>query len=176
MVVWLQLSYRQALPLEYQLAQCKAQPSMWIMNQKTKLHNIQVLLGSCQKESGGVKWMMQWDGKVRQCKGHMGLRQLCSSVRATPLNIPKWASCGLYKNSGSSEMRLMGDHDQIWSGMVRRRLVEIGASHQIWWNILREHNWGVPSAHIKFIYYVIYILEYLIVLWGHVHTGTYTIL
>jgi len=26
---------------------------------KTKLHNVQVLLGSCQKESGGVK----------QCKG-----------------------------------------------------------------------------------------------------------
>ena len=36
-------------------------------------------------------------------------------------------------------------------------MVEIGASHQIWWNILREHNWGVPSAHIKFIYYVTYI-------------------
>jgi len=29
-------------------------------------------------------------------------------VRATPSNIPKWASCRLYKNSGSSEMRLMG--------------------------------------------------------------------
>jgi len=28
-------------------------------------------------------------------------------VRATPLNIPKRASCGLYKNSGSYEMRLM---------------------------------------------------------------------
>jgi len=60
--------------------------------------------------------------------------------------------------------------------MVREWLVEIGASHQIWWNILREHNWGVPSAHIKYIYYVTYILEYLIMLWGHVHTGAYTIL
>ena len=69
-----------------------------------------------------------------------------------------------------------GDCDQIRSGMVRGWLVEIGASHQIWWNILREHNWGVPSAHIKFIYYVTYILEYLIVLWGCVHTGVYTIL
>jgi len=29
-------------------------------------------------------------------------------VRATPSNIPKQASCGLYKNSGSGEMRLMG--------------------------------------------------------------------
>ena len=29
-------------------------------------------------------------------------------VRTTPSNIPKWASCGLYKNSGLGEMRLMG--------------------------------------------------------------------
>jgi len=36
-------------------------------------------------------------------------------------------------------------------------LVEIGTSHQIRWNILREHNWGAPSAHINFIYYVTYI-------------------
>jgi len=34
MVVWLQLSYRQALPLKYQLVQCTAWPSTWIMNQK----------------------------------------------------------------------------------------------------------------------------------------------
>jgi len=69
-----------------------------------------------------------------------------------------------------------GDCDWIQSGMVRGRLVEIGTSHQIWWNILREHNWGVPSAHIMFIYYVTYILEYLIMLWGCVCTGAYTIL
>jgi len=37
-------------------------------------------------------------------------------------------------------------------------LVEIGISHQIRWNILREHNWGVPSVHIGFIYYVTYIV------------------
>jgi len=43
-------------------------------------------------------------------------------------------------------------------------LVEIGASYQIRWNILREHNWGVPSAHIKFIYYVTCVIHYLIVL------------
>jgi len=29
------------------------------------------------------------------------------AVRATPSKIPKRASCGLYKNSGSGEMRLM---------------------------------------------------------------------
>ena len=69
-----------------------------------------------------------------------------------------------------------GDHDHIRSRMVRGQLVEIGASHQIWWNILREHNWCVPSAHIKFIYYVTYILECLIMLQGCVHTGAYTIL
>jgi len=68
------------------------------------------------------------------------------------------------------------DCDHIQSGMIRGQLVEISASHQIWWNILREYNWGVPSAHIKFIYYVTYILEYLIMLQGRVHTGTYTIL
>ena len=50
------------------------------------------------------------------------------------------------QNSGLGEMRLMGDHDQIQSGTVRGWLVEIGMPHQIWWNILREHNWGVPSA------------------------------
>jgi len=60
--------------------------------------------------------------------------------------------------------------------MVRGWLVEIGASHQIWGNNLREHNWGVPSVHINFIYYVTYILEYLIMLQGHAHTGAYTIL
>jgi len=60
--------------------------------------------------------------------------------------------------------------------MVRGWLVEIGMSHQIRWKILREHNWGVPSAHINFIYYVTYIVQYLIVLQGHMHTGAYTIL
>ena len=45
-------------------------------------------------------------------------------------------------------------------------LVEIGTSHQIRWNILREHNWGVPSAHIMFIYYVTYVIHYFIMLWG----------
>jgi len=30
---------------------------------KTKLCNVQVLLGSCQKESGRVKQVMQWVGK-----------------------------------------------------------------------------------------------------------------
>ena len=89
--------------------------------------------------------------------GKLSNRGQRGSVRATLSNIPKQASCRLYKNSGSGEMRLMGDHDQIRSGTVRGWLVEIGASHQIWWNILREHNWGVPSAHIRFIYYVTYI-------------------
>jgi len=99
-----------------------------------------------------------------------------SCVRATPSKIPKQVSCRLYKNSGSGEMRFMG---WLWSDTIRNGkgwLVEIGASHQIWWNILREHNWGVPSAHIKFIYYVTYILECLIVLRGRVRTGVYTIL
>jgi len=60
--------------------------------------------------------------------------------------------------------------------MVRGWLVEIGTSHHIRWNILREHNWGVPSAHINFIYCVTYIVEYLIVPQGCTCTGMYTIL
>jgi len=63
-------------------------------------------------------------------------------------------------------------YDQEWKG---GRLVEIGVSHQIWWNILREHNWGVPlSSYYVYILCYIY-LECLIVLWGHVPTGAYTI-
>jgi len=53
-------------------------------------------------------------------------------------------------------------------------LVEIGVLHQIRWNILREHNWGVHSVHIKFIYYDTYIVHYLIVLWGHAHNTKIT--
>jgi len=30
------------------------------------------------------------------------------NVRATPSRIPKWVLCGVYKNSGLDEMRLMG--------------------------------------------------------------------
>jgi len=49
-----------------------------------------------------------------------------------------------------------GNCDQTWSGTVRGVVVEIGASHQIQWNILREHNWGVPSSS-----YYVYILCYI---------------
>jgi len=56
--------------------------------------------------------------------------------------------------------------------MVRGQLVEIGASHQIRGNILRVHNWGVPSVHIKFVYYVTDIVQYLIMLQGYVQVCT----
>ena len=46
--------------------------------------------------------------KVSVCINTISLHVDSSFVRATLSNIPKWASCGLYKNSGSSEMRLMG--------------------------------------------------------------------
>jgi len=36
-----------------------------------------------------------------------GMVKGTSTVRATPSNIPKQALCGLYKNSGLGEMRLM---------------------------------------------------------------------
>jgi len=40
-------------------------------------------------------WMNNWEGTEE-------------TVRAILSNIPKWALCRLYKNSGSGEMRLMG--------------------------------------------------------------------
>jgi len=52
MVVWLQLSYRRALPLKYWLAQCKVRPQYADYESKTKLRNVQVLLSSCQKDHG----------------------------------------------------------------------------------------------------------------------------
>ena len=48
----------------------------------------------------------------------LALIEAFSIVRATPSKLPKRASCGLYKNSGSNEMRLMGDRDRIRSGTV----------------------------------------------------------
>jgi len=38
----------------------------------------------------------------------------------------------------------------------------------------KRRQLGVPSAHINFIYYVTYVIQYLIVLQGCMHTGTYT--
>jgi len=45
------------------------------------------------------------------------------SVRATLSNIPKWASCRLYKNSGLSEMRLMG---WSWLDIIRNGKGAVG--------------------------------------------------
>ena len=123
MVVWLQLSYRQALPLEYQLAQCKVWPSTQITNQKLNYIRYRYFL-ACAK-----KWVVGWNGwcngmgNVRQCKGRTDLKQLCSSVRATLSNIPKWALCRLYKNSGLGEMRLMG---WLWSDTIRNDKGAVG--------------------------------------------------
>ena len=85
---------------------------------KTKLHNVQVLLSSYEKESGGVKGVMQWVGKDETMQRVHGFKQLCSSVRATPLYILKWVLCRLYKKSGSGEMRFDGviviGYNQEW--------------------------------------------------------------
>ena len=97
-------------------------------------------------------------------------------VRATPLNIPKWASCRLYKNSGLSEMRLMG---WLWLDMIRNSKGVVGWDRRISQNMVeypKRTQLGCPPAHIKFIYYVTYILEYLIMLRGCMRTGMYTIL
>jgi len=157
MVVWLQLSYRWALPLEYWLAQCKVRPSMWITNQKLHYIMYRYFSAHAEKRVAGWNGWCNGIGNVRQCKGRMDLKQLCSSVRATPSNIPNGHHAGSTRIQGWVRWDWWGDCDWIWSGTVRGWLVEIGMSHQIWWNILREHNWGVPSAHIKFIYILCYI-------------------
>jgi len=53
MVVWLQLSYRQVLPLEYWLVQCKVQPSTWITNQKLNYVMYRYFLAHAKKRVAG---------------------------------------------------------------------------------------------------------------------------
>jgi len=48
------------------------------------------------------------DGISNIIECEFALFRCLESVRATLSNIPKRVSCGLYKNSGSGEMRLMG--------------------------------------------------------------------
>ena len=133
-----------------------------------------------KKSGSGEMIVWLWSGMIRNSKGQLveigvshQIRWNILSVRATPSNIQKQALCGLYKNSGLGEMRLMV---WSWSVMISNGKGVVGWDRCISPNILREHNWGVPSAHIKFIYYVTYILEYLIMLWGHMCPGMYTIL
>ena len=45
------------------------------------------------------------------------------------------------------------DHDQIQSGIVRGRLVEIGMSHQIWWNITTVRKTLKLNSLFFFIYF-----------------------
>jgi len=69
----------------------------------------------------------------------------------------------LTRNSGSSEMRIDGgDCDWIQSGMERGGwLVDIGTSQPNMVEYPKRNTTGVsPQLHIKFIYYVTYILEY----------------
>ena len=177
MVVWLQLSYRQVLPLKYWLVQYKAWPSTQIMNQKLNYIMYRYFLAHAEKRVVGWNGWCNGMGNVRQCKGHMDLSS-CILLLGQHCQISWNGHCvGSTRSQGQMRWDWWCDCDRIWSGTVRGQLVEIDASHQIWWNILREqHNWGVPSVHINFIYYVTYIVEYLIMLQGCMHTGTYTIL
>jgi len=45
--------------------------------------------------AGETDDVMDWGCEKKQ--EHMDVKELCSSVRATLVNIPKWASCRLYK-------------------------------------------------------------------------------
>jgi len=49
----------------------------------------------------------EWDGLSIALDVTAIKCRLSLTVRATLLNILKWASCGLYKKSGLGEMRLM---------------------------------------------------------------------
>ena len=116
------------------------------------------------KESGGVKQMMQWVGNMKQCKGHMYLKELCSSIRATLLNIPKQALCGLYK-------KLRVGWDEIDGViMIRNSKGAVGWDRHVTPNKVeypKRTQLGCPIIHIKFIYYVTYLVQYLIMLQGH---------
>jgi len=156
MVFWLQLSYRWALPLEYQLAQCKAQPSTWITNQKLDYVMYRYFLAHAKKRVAGWNGWCNRIGNVRQCKGRIDLKQLCSSIRATPSNIPKQALCRLYKNSGSGEMRLMG---WSWLDMIRNGKGAVGWDRHISPNMVeypKRTQLGCPFSS-----YYVYILCYI---------------
>jgi len=150
MVVWLQLSYRQVLCLEYWLAQCKAQSSMWIMNQKLNYIMYRYFSAHAKKRVAGWNGWCNGMGNVRQCKGCTDLSQLCSSVRETPLNILKWALCGLYKNSGSGEMGLMV---WSWSDTIRNGKGAVGWDRQggISWGFI---NTWKPSHKYIILHYL----------------------
>ena len=57
-----------------------------------------------------LEFLVKWEGYTDE-NNSWKLEDNCKNVRnvrATLSNIPKWVLCGLYKNSGSGEMRLMG--------------------------------------------------------------------
>jgi len=151
-------------------------PSTQITNQKLNYVMYRYFLAHAKKRVAGWNRWCNGLGKVRQCKGHTDLNS-CVLLLGQHHQISQNRH-----HAGSTRSQGWVRHDVmvwLWSGTIRNGkgwLVETGASHQIWWNILREHNWGIPSVHIMFIYYVTYIVEYLIMLWGHAHTGIYTIL
>jgi len=149
MIVWLQLSYGWALPLKYWLAQLHSMAQYADYKSKTNYIMYRYFSAHAKKRVAGWNRWCNGLGKMRQCKGAQIWSKLYSSVRATPMNILKQALCRpLQEIQGHLRWDWWG---WSWSGMIRNGrgwLVEIGASHQIRWNILREHNWGVPSAHI----------------------------
>ena len=120
---------------------------------KTKLCNV---LACAEKRVAGWNRWCNGIGNVRQCKGRMDLRKLCSSVRATLSNIPKRASCGLYKNSGLGEMRLMG---WSWSETIRNGKGVVGWDRCISPNMVeypKRTQLGCPLSS-----YYVYILCYI---------------
>jgi len=122
MVVWLQLSYRRALPLKYWLVQCKVWPSTQITNQKLN-YMYRYFLAPAEKRVVGWNRWCNGKGNLRQCKGHMDLSKVVFFCKGKPSKILKQALCRLYKNSGSGEIRLMG---WLWLDTIRNGKGAVG--------------------------------------------------
>jgi len=77
-------------------------------------------------------------------------------VRATPLRIPKWVSCGLYKNSGSDEVRLMG---WSWLDTIRNGKGAVGWDRRVSPNMVeypKRIQLGCPLS-LYYVYMLCYI-------------------
>jgi len=105
-----------------------------------------------------IKLQITWNlGPIDwSCPHPLLSRILTIPVRATPSKIPKRASCGLYKNSGSGEMRLMG---WSWSDTIRNGKGVVGWDRRVSPNMVeypKRTQLGCPFSS-----YEVYILCYI---------------
>jgi len=128
MVVWLQLSYRQVLPLKYWLAQCKAWPSMQIMNQKLNYIMYRYFLAHAEKRVAGWNGWCNGMGKVRQCKGCVDLSS-CILLLGQHHHISQNGHhAGSTRSQGWARWDLMV---WLWSDMIRNGKGAVGWDRRI---------------------------------------------